>query len=382
MISVKKTNGLGAVLKYRVAGLYLLLAMALVACADRPALQRHNEACVVIDNDYDIDDMMAMPMVVANKQVAAIVQSEGYSLPEVSAPALERLINGSAASPSDRAIPVIVGSRASESVDLSRWPWLGFFRDMMAHSNGLLSSKPAPRQSQPDYPAQVAQAVSHCQSVSVLILGTYSSFVNYSPRIRHQIDKVVIMGKPMGQQATRHDKQSFNCAYDWPACRQAMGQLQGLKSFFVDIPRIEGCRGPAPPVASCYGPTLEMVQGLEGRGGLREQGLPGRLRQALINAFDCNGFFLSGMPVVQGTACTSQSTWVPTEVMAGPGGQMLFWDQTAALFLLYPDLFALNVQSAVDDKPGHFEPSLFNASHVQTIERMRTLWTDSTNRGQ
>jgi len=382
MSSAKENDGRVAVLTRCGAGLCLLLVMALGACADRPVLQAHNEACVVIDNDYDIDDMMAIPMVVANKQVAAIVQSEGYSLPEVSAPAVDRLINGSAASPSGRAIPVIVGSLSTQPVGLSRWPWLGFFRDMLAHSNGLLSSKPAPRQRQADYPAQVAQAVSHCQSVSVLILGPFSSFVNYSPRIRHQIDKVVIMGKPMGQQATGHGKLSFNCAYDQPACRQAMGQLQGLKSFFVDIPRVEGCGGPAPPVASCYSPTLEMVQGLEGRGGLREQGLPGRLRQALINEFDCTGFFQSGMPVVQGTTCSSRSTWVPTEVMAGPGGQMLFWDQTAALFLLYPELFALNVQSAVDDVPGHFEPRLFNGSHVQTIERMGALWTDSTNRGQ
>lgn len=369
-----------AVLKRRGAGLCLLLSMCLVACADRPLVQAPSDACVVIDNDYDIDDMMAIPMVVANRQVAAVVQSEGYSLPEVSAPAVEQLIHGVSAS--GRNIPVIVGSRVTEHADLTQWPWLTFFRDMMAHSNGLLPSRPVPRQTEPDYPVRVQQAVSHCRSVSVLIVGTYSSFVNYSPHIRSKIDKVVIMGKPMGKHATSKDKLSFNCAYDVVACRQAMAQLQGLPSFFVDIPRVEGCRGPAPPGDSCYSPTIEMVQGQGGTGGLHDRGLPGRLKQALVNDFDCNGLFTSGMPVLHGVACTSRSTWVPTEVMAGPGGQMLFWDQTAALFLLYPDLFALNAASAVDGVPGHFEPRLFNSSHAQTIQRLRTLWTESTNRGQ
>jgi len=38
-------------------------------------------SCVLIDNDYDIDDMMAIPLVIGNKYVAAIIQSEGYTFP-------------------------------------------------------------------------------------------------------------------------------------------------------------------------------------------------------------------------------------------------------------------------------------------------------------
>lgn len=382
MMFTRMSHGMRAALYRRSAGLcVLLLTMALVACADRPLVPAPTEACVVIDNDYDIDDMMALPMVVANKSVAAVVQSEGYSLPEVSAPAVARLINAPSAFANGRAVPVIVGSRASQPVDLAKWPWLTFFRNMMASSNGFLPSPPVPAQPDPEYPVKVQQTVSHCQSVSVLIVGTYSSFVNYSPMIRHKIDKVVIMGKPMARHARPRDKQSFNCAYDLQACREAMVQLQGLSAFFVDIPRVEGCDGPAPPLASCYSPTLDMVQGQDGQGGLLDEGLPGRLKKALINDFDCHAVFTPGMPAVPGTACTSRSTWVPTEVMAGPGGKMLFWDQTAALFLLYPDLFALNTESAVNQFPGHFEPRLVNGSHAQTIQRLRTLWTESTNRG-
>jgi len=36
------------------------------------------------------------------------------------------------------------------------------------------------------------------------------------------------------------------------------------------------------------------------------------------------------MPVTPGAACSSYSTWVPTDVAAGPGGESLLWDQTAA----------------------------------------------------
>jgi hypothetical protein len=380
MTSEKKTRVSRWALQSFGIGVCLFLVLIRLAHAEQSPQPTPKVACVVIDNDFDIDDMMAMPMVVANKQVAAIVQSEGYSLPEVSAPAVEQLING--ASPSERAIPVIVGARASAPVDLMKWPWLGFFRSIMAHANGYLPAQPAPRPRQSDYSTQVTQAVTHCQTVSVLILGSFSSFVNYSPRIRHQIDKVVIMGKPMGLNASAHDKQSFNCAYDLTACRQAMGQLQGLNSFFVDIPKVEGCSGPGEPAAHCYSPNLEMVLGRDGQGGLIDDGLPGRLKRALINDFDCHAFFLPGMPVVPGSSCSSRSTWVPTEVMAGPGGKMLFWDQTAALFLLYPDLFDLKAGTAVDYVPGHFEPRLLNGSHEETIARMRFLWTDSTNLGQ
>ncbi len=38
--------------------------------------------CVLIDTDFDIDDMMAIPTVIGNRPVAAIVTSEGYTRPK------------------------------------------------------------------------------------------------------------------------------------------------------------------------------------------------------------------------------------------------------------------------------------------------------------
>ncbi len=62
--------------------------------------------CVLIDTDFDIDDMMAIPLVIGTHHVAAIVTSEGYTKPQLAAAALSRLI----AEPNQRGIPVIIGA--------------------------------------------------------------------------------------------------------------------------------------------------------------------------------------------------------------------------------------------------------------------------------
>ena len=78
--------------------------------ADAPSLK----ACAIIDNDFDIDDMMAIPLVFGSEHVAALIQSEGYTLPEQSAPAVDALVNGLDGSSGSRKIPIIVGGAAGE----------------------------------------------------------------------------------------------------------------------------------------------------------------------------------------------------------------------------------------------------------------------------
>ena len=82
---------------------FVLLASALLlACgggSDSSSSTAMRSSCVLIDNDYDIDDMMARPMVIGNKYVAAIIQSEGYTLPEQSAPAIMNAYQFTKASP-------------------------------------------------------------------------------------------------------------------------------------------------------------------------------------------------------------------------------------------------------------------------------------------
>ena len=348
------------------------------------------DSCVLIDNDYDIDDMMAIPLVIGNAHVAAIIQSEGYTLPEQSAPALDQLINYVPDQPGHRKIPIIVGGK-QQAVDIQRWPWLSFFRSMMNQSNALLPAQPNPWSTDADYVQKVKSHLAGCRSVSVLILGTYTSFVNYVPVIRDKIDRVVIMGQRIGDESRRRGRESFNCAYDLAACQTAMHQLQGLEAFFVDIPRDADvgaiCAKTLTPSPECYIPTHEMVVGGNGSAGLVDSGLPGRLKQALTRPINCQEKFTSGMPnpTFKNTVyaqCSGLSTWVPTHVSAGPGGEMLLWDQTAAIFLIYPEIFSLYLPPGQAEAVGgkHWEPTLVAGSHALTAQRLRELWTQATNR--
>jgi len=347
-----------------------LALLTLVGCSAlniaKPNVAPLHASCVLIDTDYDIDDMMAIPLVIGNKHVAGIITSEGYTLPEAGAAALSRLI----AEPGQRQIPVIIGARYPGIRDLSPWPWLPFFRDMMNQSNGLMSGALIPSKSvQSNYTQRVVEATAQCRAVSVLIIGTYTSFINYSHAIRPKIDRVVIMGKPIGDPSLEVGKYSFNCRYDLPACQTAMTQLQGMNPVWVDIPRLTK---QTPPLPATYESSKEMVEGGVNGGGLVTTDLPGALRRALVNSQECTSKYYGAMPVTPGAACSSYSTWVPADVAAGPGGESLLWDQTAALYLLHPEIFSPLNQ--------HVVPTIVNGSHEQTAERLRRLWTEDTNR--
>lgn len=363
------------------ATLSTIVIMFLGACSLFNSKPQQISSCVLIDNDYDIDDMMAIPLVIGNQHVAAIIQSEGYTLPSQGAAAIEQLVNNLPDQPNQRKIPIIVGGEQKPGGrDVSEWSWLPFFRSMMNVSNGLLASSPKPQPIDPLYVKKVANSVSNCQSVSILIIGTYTSFVNYIDLIRGKVDKIVIMGQPIGDMSATQGRESFNCNYDFAACKTAMNKLVGLNAYFVDIPRLPVCHSNHSD-PDCYSPHYRMVAGGEGATGLIESGLPARLKQALINNTLCKWPSGSKMPAVSGTSCSSQSTWVPSVVASGPGGEMLFWDQSAALFLLHPELFSLYYPPKNPENGGkHYEPTILNNSHADTIQRLRDLWTRETNK--
>ncbi len=347
----------------------------------KPAAE--GKSCVVIDNDFDIDDMMAIPPVLGMKHVAAIIQSEGYTLPEQAAPALDQLINHLPDQPNSRKIPVIVGAKQQNGPDLNRWSWLPFFRAMMNRANGLLPSEPKPWAMDHAYVKTLQKAVDRCDRVSVLIIGTYTSFVNYLPAIRDKIDRVVIMGQRIGDNSATMGRESFNCNYDFKACQKAMPMLAGLKTFFVDIPRFDDCHDTTTPAARCYNPSYAMVAGTKQPngvtvGGLRMAGLPGRLRKALINSISCTSLYTT--PKTKGRPCSSLSTWEPAAVAKGPGGEMLLWDQTAAHFLIRPQDFALYYPPKNPELGGqHYQPKLVDGSEAKTAQKLRRFWTEFSN---
>ena len=336
--------------------------------------------CVLIDNDFDTDDMMAMPMIFGQAHVSAVIQTEGVARPEFSAAGVDALINGTNTETGNRSIPIIVGGRQNADRDLSAYQsWLPFFRAIMTRANGLLPEVPQAWAANPAYETAIANIVEPCDTVSILMLGPYTSFVNYFPLIRAKVDRIVIMGKMLGDDTGGKGKVSFNCEYDLPNCEQAMIMLQGQPAFFIDIPRLSGCRGVGQlPQSHCYAPNLEMVAGGEDSQGLVEEGLPGRLRKALLNDFDCRDLLPPGQD--QTLTCSSKSTWEPVSHMKAGGGGILLWDQSAALFFLKPEVFTPYFPADPAVAGGkHFEPAVIDNSHVRTADRLRELWTSFTN---
>ncbi len=323
-------------------------AMAASPAAMTPA------ACTLIDTDFDIDDMMAIPLVIGNRYVAAIVTSEGYTLPQEGGAALSRLIS----EPGQRHIPVIIGasSHLPDSVIQASWgQFVLDYRSMMGKAFALLSSPLPPSPSRDnDYAREVAEAVADCDSVDILVIGTFTSFVNYSPVIRAKIRNVVIMGMPLrGDPTQRPGNVSFNCEYDMKSCETAFNrQLPELNYHYVDPPRSDLDKTPVGRQDAVFGPTLSMVEALENRG------LPFALKQALLGTVRDGSL---------GPAVKGADYWA-IDCCFRAGGKSLLWDQTAALFLVHPEAFTM-----IGGSGGHHEPKV-------TPDALRALWTSATNK--
>jgi inosine-uridine nucleoside N-ribohydrolase len=282
------------------------------------------ETCVLIDTDFDLDDMMAIPVVMGSSNVKAIVNSEGYTLAPEGASALSRFV----AEPSKPLPAIIVGASYPGTRDIKKWAWLPDGRESMHNVNGLLIKPLTPKtKSTRNYTVEVTKAMATCKSISVLVIGTFTSFVEYSPVIRDRINSVVMQGRPYLSDKYKNPKLSFNCEYDIDSCQKAFEQLKGLNPVWVDVPRET-----VPP----YSPTLDMVSRLD------NDGLPGTLKAALM---------------------ANQKLWVLD--FLSQGNHSFLWDQLAALYILHPSAFHL-----VD---GHMEPNC-PPSEIQR------LWTEAVNK--
>ena len=336
-------------IKLKAAIIFLLTSLLVIGCASSDNNRREQSVveknqCVLVDTDFDIDDMMAIPPIIGSKHVAAIVTSEGYTKSELGAAALERLIS----EPNQRQIPVIVGVNTDlpEKNIISQWgQFVLQYRELMNRLNNFMGAPLPPSTGGVDYQKKVSNALSTCKSVDVLIIGTFSSFVNYSPLIESKINQVVIMGKPLeGDTTQRPGNFSFNCEYDMPACKKVFyEQLPKLKHVYVDVPRTKcdmtpnknGCKG------TVYGPNTSMVK------RLGSQGLPNTLKQVLL------GHMMSW----------DLDDWPNSKY----GGKSLMWDQSASLFMIYPDIFV-----KVGGPGGHYEANV-------SPEELRKKWTEATN---
>jgi hypothetical protein len=324
----------------------LLVAMAVLASSlvsagsVRAEPAPPSDSCVIIDTDFDIDDMMTIPMVIGARHVAAIVATEGYTLAPIGASAISRLV----AEPGQRHIPVIVGAgidRPEADIPDSLGSWVLTYRAIMNRLNNFLPTALPPSPVQSDYVQQVVNAIADCRQVDILLIGTFTSFVNYSPAIRSKIGRLAITGRPLEGDPEVEPGESFNCGYDLPSCEKAFHeQLPELDHTYVDVQRGDCDKTPNTPkcTGTVYGPTLAMAR------ALGPVGLPNTLKQIMLN---------------------DSGTWaIDTWEQAGYGGRSLFWDQSVALQLLDPSLF----------RPV--------GVHVETVlnpQDFQRKWTEYTN---
>jgi hypothetical protein len=222
----------------------------------------------------------------------------------------------------------------------------------MNRINDLLPEPVTEAPENPNYVQDVVNATSSCANVSVLVIGTFSSFVNYSPAIKSKISSVIIMGRPLYPSRFNNDgslNYSFNCEYDLAACEAAFTQLQTLNPAWVDVPR--------PPSSDPqYRPSREMVNALV------LAGLPNALNRALMS--NLHTWDYEEMKIING----------------GPGGNSLMWDQSAALYMVYPEAYS---QKFADGQSGSFwtpENGAYWTPDKVTPSRLNQLWTEATNK--
>ena len=256
--------------------------------------QRHSrQPCLVVDTDVATDDFRAFAVLFPHRDLRAVVVTEGISsVPRGSTAIALFLASGQSLA------PVIPGLAATAP---PAYDWLPAARAAAERINGLLTESVPFSASSPNklQPALLA-ALNGCQAVDVLVLGPWSSFVQYALTLRHLIRRVVASGRPLAE----NNPDNFNCVYDQLACDKADKLLRTFRNaVWIDLPA-DG---------SSYPTTQEMVDRLAGAG------MPGVLRAAL-NA--------------------DPSQWLGTRL----------WDDTAALYLLAPEDFAA--------KGAHLEPAI------------------------
>jgi inosine-uridine nucleoside N-ribohydrolase len=282
---------------------YLAMATFVAGCitwstaptwaADGPG--RRAQPCLVIDTDVGLDDVRAFAVVLPQRELRAVVVTEGIASVPGGSTALALFL---ASAPSSA--PVIPGLAATTP---PAYDWLPDVRAGAERLNGFLAQAvPFARQAK-DMIRALEQATRHCHRIDLLVLGPWSSFVHYAPVLGHKIQRVLVSGRPL----VENNPDNFNCVYDQPACEAADRLLRKRRAVaWVDLPA-DASASPS------YAPTEAMVE------RMAQTGMPGVLRAALR---------------------LDPTQWLGTRL----------WDDTAALSLLAPQYFTVH--------GAHLEPTI------------------------
>jgi hypothetical protein len=228
-----------------VAGLvagFMVGRTAPVWAADGPAPRA--QACLVLDTDVGLDDFRAAAVVLPQRAVRAVVFTEGIAAVPGGSTAMALLL---ASAPS--AAPVIPGRAATTP---PAYDWLPAVRAGAERINGFLAQAVPFARPANDMTRALAQATRGCDRIDVLVLGPWSSFVQYAPGLGSKLGSVLASGRPLAE----NNPDNFNCVYDQPACAAADRLLSRQRGVaWVDLP-VDPSANPS------YTPTAAMVAAL------------------------------------------------------------------------------------------------------------------------
>jgi len=301
-------------------GFACLILVVLAGCAPglegRPAGMASvgpSSACILVDTDAALDDFRAIGALIRNGRIVGVVVTEGIASPAKGAMAVSHLLAAANVRP---AVAVIVGAASPTP---SQESWLPEARANAERLNGFLAEAVPLPESGRALEEEVERLVADCGEVRVVVLGPWTSFIRYRPRIAARLRQVVTQGLPLAD-VPQGRSPGFNCRYDLAACRQVNDTLlPAALGVWVEVPR-----NATPP----YAPTAEMI------GQLAPVGLPGTVRALFLG---------------------------------NPGGwkDTLMWDDSAVLYFLHPEAFG--------PKGAHVEP-------IVSPDEIRRLWLRATNR--
>jgi hypothetical protein len=247
--------------------------------ADRPAAEQR--ACLIVDTDVGLDDYRAFAVVLPERDVRAVVVTEGIAGVHGGSTAISMFLASRG-----ETLPVIPGLAAATP---PAYDWLPAVRTGAERMNNFLHSAVPFGGDPAQLGRAVRAAVRGCARVQVLVLGPWTSYLRYASALGPNVHVVA-----SGRSFAENNPDNFNCEYDLPACRDAASTLD-RRAVFVDLPPA----GAEPT----YDPTEAMVA------QFGQTGMPGLLRTALL---------------------VDPTQWLGTRL----------WDDAAALFLLAPQKFA------------------------------------------
>jgi hypothetical protein len=183
-----------------------------------------------------------------------------------------------------------------------------------------------------------------CRSISLLVIGPWTSFLRYAPDILERVERIVVQGRPYPDELGGQPS-GFNCTYDIDSCYAAFDLLIGrqersgskFRAIWVDIPGGgERCAAAEPGVDAhgkriyAFSPVPSWAQELEHAAD-----------EAESNTLSSAG------RVAREVAKLLQSN---------PGAleKTSLWDDLAALYMMQPELFAI--------RGGHVEPCVPSAA--------------------